>query len=215
MYIERPDAQGVYPMLDQWIPINIHITHERLQIFFTKFVDWLDSRVKKPWALFLPIKGAKLITDPYGYISFNNIDKSDFKLLDPGCCPFVYQVPTDPATREHCVVQGDWIEYLRGEYESQLKAQCVFSEGEDVIFRETVYKNLRGIFQHHPDPTNPNYSTVAVNMFSTQFLVTLPSRYLERYVPGDGQNTINKLAMFFTSNAVAESGMEEGSEEVD
>ena len=47
MYIERPSADGVRPTLKVWIPINIHITHERLQIFFTKFVDWLDVKVKK------------------------------------------------------------------------------------------------------------------------------------------------------------------------
>ena len=205
MYVERKNPQGTV-----WIPINIHITHERLQVFFTKFVDWLDSHVSKPWALFLPIKGSKLITDPYGYISIDNLDKNDLRLIDPSSCPYIYQIPTDPLTRQICRIDNDWIKYLQAEYESQLKEQCVFSHGDNVIFRETVYKNLRGIFQHHPDPVNPTYSTVAVNLFSAQFLVTLPSRYLEKYeLTGENNNTINNLFMFFTSSVLTESEADE------
>jgi hypothetical protein len=194
MYISRGN-----PKEAQWIPINIHITHERLQIFFTKFVAWLDHHIEKPWSLFLPIKGSKLITDPYGFISIDDWTKADIKMLEPTHCPFVYQVPIDPATRQVSKVENEWIQYLRNEYETQLTRDCTFSPGEDVLFRETVYKNLRGIFQYHPDPQNPVYSTVAVNMFSTQFLVTVPSRYLERYSETE-PNTINKLSMFFVAN---------------
>jgi len=201
MYVERHNPQGKI-----WIPINIHITHERLQVFFTKFVDWLDLHVTKPWALFLPIKGSKLITDPYGYISLDDFSPSDIKLLDPNSCPYVYQIPTDPATKRICMMDDEWIKFLKAEYETQLKENCVFSHGDNVIFRETVYKNLRGVFQHHPDPENPTYSTVALNLFSAQFIITLPSRYLEKYdLTGDNDNNINSLGMFFTSAVLSDS----------
>ena len=154
MYVARNN-----PKEQVWIPINIHITHERLQIFFTKFVGWLDIHIKKPWALFLPIKGSKLITDPLGFISIDDLNKDDLKLLDPNHCAYIYQVPIDPATRQICRIDNQWIDELRTEYEHQLKEQCVFEHGDSVIFRETAYKNLRGIFQYHPDPLQPTYST--------------------------------------------------------
>lgn len=205
MYIERNAPKGKI-----WIPINIHITHERLQIFFTKFVGWLDLHLKKPWALFLPIKGSKLITDPYGFISVDDLSPEDLVLLDPTRCPYVYQIPTDPSTRKVSQMDDEWIKFLKAEYETQLKENCVFSHGDNVIFRETVYKNLRGIFQYHPDPENPTYSAVALNMFSSQFIITLPSRYLEKYdLTGDNNNTVNSLDMFFTSSVLTESSEEE------
>jgi len=208
MFIARNNPQEKI-----WIPINMHITHERLQIFFTKFVAWLDMHMTKPWALFLPIKGSKLITDPLGFISIDDLDKNDLKLLDPSHCVYIYQVPTDPATREIGKVENSWIEYLRSEYENQLKEQCVFTHGDSVIFRETVYKNLRGIFQYHPDPVNPTYSTVAVNMFSAQFIVTVPSRYLEKHIQTDPPATLNTLSMFFTAASPYGPGSESDNED--
>lgn len=210
MYVARNN-----PKSKVWLPINIHITHERLQIFFTKFVSWLDMHIQKPWALFLPIKGAKLITDPYGYISIDDLDKTDLRKLDPNSCPYIYQIPIDPLTRKICIMDDEWINYLKAEYETQLKTECVFTHGDNVIFKETSYKNLRGIFQHHPDPSNLTYSTVAINMFSAQFLVTLPSRYLEKYeLMGDNCNNINNLSMFFTSSVLAESSDDDSNDDL-
>ncbi len=208
MYISRGN-----PKEELWLAINIHITHERLQVFFTKFVAWLDLHVKKPYSIFLPIKGAKLITDPYGFLAIDDLTKEDLKALDPTHCSFIYQIPIDPCTRKVSQVENEWIQSLRLEYEDQLKDDCTFASGESVLFKETVYKNLRGIFQYHPDPTHPIYSTVAINMFSAQFLVTIPSRYLEKCVAMEA-SSVNNLAMFFTSSALTwNSEMEE--EELD
>lgn len=204
MYVSRNN-----PKCDIWIPINIHITHERLQVFYSKFVSWLDAKMSKPWALFLPIQGSKLITDPYGFISIDDVTKSDINMFDPSVCPFVYQIPIDPATRKMCQVEGEWIQYLRSEYEAKLQNECTFTQGDSVIFKETIYKNLRGIFQFHDDPTNPVYSTVAINMFSAQYLVTLPSRYLEKYVESDAAD-INNLSLFFVKGStIASDELEE------
>ena len=191
MYISRNN-----PKEEIWIPINIHITHERLQVFYSKFVAWLDTKMSKPWSLFLPIQGSKLITDPYGFISIDNVTPSDLAMFDPSVCRFVYQIPIDPATRKICQVEGGWIRQLKLEYEEKLSSECKFSPGDDVIFRETIYKNLRGVFQFHDDPQNPVYSTVAINMFSAQYIVTLPSRYLEKYSETEPFE-VNNLKLFF------------------
>jgi hypothetical protein len=195
MFVQRRN-----PRAEVWYPINIHITSERLQIFFSKFVEWLERNLDKPFALFLPIKGGQLISDPYGFISIDGVTKEDLAKFAPGLCDYVYQVPTDTVTHKPITVEKEWVESLKAEYERQLHEECAFTHGDSVLFKETAYKNLRAIFQHFMD-TDQVYSRVLVNTFSAQFMVTVPTRYLEKVDPVTlGSSVMNKLDMFFIEN---------------
>lgn len=173
----RSRTNGWQP--NKWLPINIHATREKFSDFFRDFVSWLDSNLdKRSYALFLPIKGDKLITDPYGFLSVENFKKSDVPGLTDPNCRFVYQIPTDPLTRTIVQVEDSWIQELVSEYDNRISVCKSFKNQERVIFKETAYKGLRGIFINYID-SGKYYALVQVHMFSADHIITVPAKYLE------------------------------------